>query len=107
MSRPPSSPTTRSTKDRQLSSSDVSSSSARSASMRLTRRAPPTTRAPASRSLRTVAAPIPLDAPVTTAVFPARLTAWAMRQGPLGQLDRLDDDRLHGTIARVTLDERD
>ena len=50
----------------------TSSSSATSASISSTRRAPPATRAPSSRSARTVAAPMPLDAPVTIAVFPSR-----------------------------------
>src|SRR5580765_5367906 len=36
---------------------------------RSTRRAPPTTRAPSAASARTVAAPIPLEAPVTIAVL--------------------------------------
>jgi hypothetical protein len=36
----------------------------------LARRAPPATRTPASRSRSTVAAPIPDEAPVTTAVLP-------------------------------------
>ena len=34
-------------------------------------------RTPASRSFRTVAAPMPLEAPVTIAVFPARSTGGA------------------------------
>jgi hypothetical protein len=38
-----------------------------------TRRAPPTTRAPSRASIEAVAAPMPLDAPVTTADFPSRL----------------------------------
>src|SRR5919198_1549873 len=106
MSIPPTAATVRSTNDRQLSSSMVSSSKARSASMRSTRRAPPTTRAPASRNFRTVAAPMPLDAPVTTAVFPARLTASAMFL-VLCELDGLDDDGIDRSIARVALDRRD
>ena len=36
---------------------------------------------PDSRSLRTVEAPIPLDAPVTIAVFPSRFTARAYETG--------------------------
>ena len=55
----------------------TSSSSATSASIRSRRRAPPATRAPSGRIAAAVAAPIPLDAPVTTAVFPSRLgTGW-------------------------------
>jgi hypothetical protein len=37
------------------------------------RLAPPTTRTPSAASACAVAAPIPLDAPVTTADFPSRL----------------------------------
>src|SRR5262245_52529703 len=61
-----------STKRSQLSGSVTSSSSATSVSSRSTRRAPPTTFAPSSASMRAVAAPMPLDAPVTIAVLPSR-----------------------------------
>ena len=61
----------RPTKAAALSSSVTSSGRARSASIRSTRRAPPATRTPASRSFRTVAAPMPLEAPVTIAVLPS------------------------------------
>src|SRR5438309_10275325 len=39
--------------------------------MRSARRAPPTTRAPSRASTYAVAAPMPLDAPVTIAIFPS------------------------------------
>ena len=45
--------------------------SATSVSSRSTRRAPPTTFAPSSASMRAVAAPMPLEAPVTIAVLPS------------------------------------
>ena len=48
-----------------------------SATTRSTRLAPPTTRTPASISFRAVEAPIPLDEPVTIAVFPSSTTAAA------------------------------
>src|SRR5579862_8041652 len=60
-----------STKRSLLAGSVTSSSSATSASIRSARRAPPTTRAPAAASWRAVAAPIPLEAPVTIAVLPS------------------------------------
>ena len=74
MSIPPSASTAASTKARLEDSSVTSSSSATSASIRPARRAPPATSTPASRSRRTVAAPIPDDAPVTTAVLPRSST---------------------------------
>ena len=49
----------------------TSSSSATSVSSLSTRRAPPATRAPSARSARAIAAPMPLEAPVTIAVFPS------------------------------------
>ncbi len=72
MSIPPRSCTARTTKAAQLSGSVTSSGSAISVSSRSTRRAPPATRTPASASIRAVAAPNPLEAPVTIAVLPAR-----------------------------------
>src|SRR6185437_5919819 len=71
MSIPPSPATASSTKRRLLAASRTSSSSATSASIRSTRRAPPATLAPASRSARTVPAPKPLEAPVTIARLPS------------------------------------
>src|SRR5207253_3741141 len=65
-------PTAASTKAAQLAASVTSSSNAKSASISPTLRAPPATRAPSAPSARTVAAPIPLDAPVTIAVLPLR-----------------------------------
>ena len=53
----------------------TSSSCAKSPSRRSTRRAPTATLTPASRSAPAVAAPIPLEAPVTIAVLPSRLIA--------------------------------
>src|SRR6187455_944748 len=73
-SKPPSSACARSTNRSQLAGSVTSRSSAKSPSRsgrRSTRRAPTVTRAPASASACAVAAPIPLEAPVTTAVFPS------------------------------------
>src|SRR5512146_791190 len=70
-SSPPSSRTASSTKRAQLSGSVTSSLSLTSPSIRSTRRAPPATRAPSRRSGRAVAAPIPLEAPVTIAVLPS------------------------------------
>ena len=58
----------------QLARSVTSSSSATSASIASTRRAPPATRTPASRSCLTVASPMPLDAPVTIALLPRSST---------------------------------
>src|SRR5829696_7213486 len=71
----PSASTARATKVSQLPGSVTSSSSGTSASIRSTRLAPPATRTPSRRSARTTEAPIPLEAPVTTAVFPASVTA--------------------------------
>ncbi len=84
MSTPPRPLTQASTKARLLASSVTSSASAISASTRSTRRAPPATRTPASRSLRVVAAPIPDEAPVTIAVLPRRSTVrayWTITDG--------------------------
>ena len=64
MSRPPSSASARSTNARELSGSVTSRVPSR--------REPTKTRAPASSSARAVAAPIPLEAPVTIARLPAR-----------------------------------
>src|SRR5437763_12458554 len=115
-SRPPSSPTARSTKRAQLAGSVTSSSSARSASRRSTRRAPAATFAPSRRSALAVAAPIPLDAPVTIAVLPSRApTRLSLRRferlpHELGDVDDdlawpdLPADRADGVVqARVAL----
>src|SRR5215471_12723030 len=69
-----------STKRAQLSGSRTSSSRATSVSSRSTRRAPPMTRAPSAFSRRAVAAPIPLDAPVTIAVVPSIQLSGAVRK---------------------------
>src|SRR3954447_5105223 len=61
-----------STNRSQLAASVTSSASATSVSSRSTRRAPPTTRAPSAASMRAVAAPIPLEAPVTIATLLSR-----------------------------------
>src|SRR5919198_2064992 len=70
MSSPPSA--TLATKSSQLSASVTSSRCASTGgSISSALRAPPITRAPARASACAVAAPIPLEAPVTTAVFPS------------------------------------
>src|SRR6185295_10946885 len=88
----------------QLSGSVTSTSSATSASIRSARRAPPTTRTPSPRSRTTVAAPIPLDAPVTIAVLPSRLATAA---GLLAaEVDGLDGDVVVRPVATVARDLR-
>src|SRR6185436_17598083 len=72
MSSPPSSPIAASTNCSQLSRSVTSSSSLISVSSCSTRRAPPATRTPSPARADAVAAPMPLEAPVTIAVFPSR-----------------------------------
>src|SRR5262245_11911044 len=105
MSTAPSSATAASTNRRQLSGSVTSTSSATSASIRSVRRAPPTTRTPSARSCSIVAAPIPLDAPVTTAVLPSRLPTAAGLA--LAELDAVDRDVLVRLVAPVARDLRD
>src|SRR5438105_3771911 len=61
------------TKRSQLAGSVTSSSCPSTGdSIKSARRAPPITRAPSRASARAVAAPMPLEAPVTTATFPFR-----------------------------------
>ena len=74
MSMPLSSSVAAVTKRSQSAGSVTSSSSGvTGGAIRSIRRAPPTTRAPSAASACAVAAPMPLDAPVTTADFPSRL----------------------------------
>src|SRR2546430_2712215 len=75
MSMPPPSSSTAARANRsQLAESVTSSSSGvTDAGIRSVRRAPPTTRAPSRASVSAVAAPMPLEAPVTTADLPSRL----------------------------------
>src|SRR5262245_14913654 len=111
---PPSSRTASSTKRSELAGSVTSSSSRVSVSSRSTRRAPPATRAPSAASARAIAAPIPLDAPVTIAVLPSspakgrRLTA-DQGKAPLGHVSRhvLDLQRRVSEVEAVAQQVRE
>ena len=111
MSTPPASATARSTNRSQPAGSVTSTSSATSASIRPVRRVPPATRTPSRRSAATVAAPIPLDAPVTTAVLPASDATVADSTGAVrycsARSDALDRHVLARPVALVARAVRD